>query len=100
MKYIKTFESHNQSLLEFVNTSQKSEFLPNLTIEEIAKKYNQTPEYILEFEEYLKMCQENGSDIFTGRHMSSPDEEYQFHLKENYPEYRGDDENISHGHDL
>lgn len=101
MKHLKTFESYNQQLiLEFVNPNQKSAFLPNLTFADLANKFKKTPEYISEFEEYLKMASENNPHVFGLNNELSKEEEYQFHLEENYPEYLGDDEIVSHGHDL
>ena len=101
MRYIKTYESYNQQLiLEFVNPNQKSAFLQNLTFADLANKFKKTPEYISEFEEYLKMASENNPDVFSENSEISKEEEYQFHLEENYPEYLNDSGNVSHSHDL
>lgn len=101
MKHLKTFESYNQQLiLEFVNPNQKSAFLPNLTFADLANKFKKTPEYISEFEDYLKMASENDPHVFAKNSELSKEEEYQFHLEENYPEYLGDGGNASHEPDL
>lgn len=84
MKKIKLF-------LEFV-ASDQSQFIPDMTIGELAKKFGKTTDYILEFEIYLKMCQVNGGDNgpedpFWKKSNMEPLEEYKFHLEENYPSY-------------
>lgn len=97
MKYIKRFESYNleSPILEFLNVNQKSQFLRNLTFADLANKFKKTPEYIAEFENYLKLATENGRGFKPSQYMS-PEEEYKFHLEENYPEYLGDDEGSAH----
>lgn len=97
MKYIKTFETYNQLILEFVNPNQKSAFLQNLTFADLANKFKKSIEYISEFEEYLKNAQEVSlTDMFAKNSQLSKEEEYKFHLEENYPEYLDDDSDASY----
>jgi hypothetical protein len=88
MRYIKTFESYNNLILEFVNPNQKSAFIQNLTFSDLANKFKKTIEYISDFEEYLKKAKEiSGTHIFNNNSGLSKEEEYKFHLENNYPEY-------------
>lgn len=87
--------------LEFVASDfvKASKFIPQKTIEQLAKMFEQSPEYILEFEAYLEMVIENGGDNgpedpFWSKNFNSETEtdralaEYKFHLEGNYPSYR------------
>ena len=76
MKKIKLF-------LEFVSSNQ-SQFIPSMTITELAKEFGKTTDYILEFETYLKMLVENGNHAVSA---FSVLKDYKFHLEENYPSY-------------
>ena len=76
MKKIKLF-------LEFV-ASDQSQFIPDMTITELAKKFGKTTDYILEFEAYLKMLVENGKGVIGKKNAL---EDYKFNLEENFPTY-------------
>ena len=76
MKKIKLF-------LEFVSSNQ-SQFIPSMTITELAKEFGKTTDYILEFETYLKMLVENGKGVIGKKNAL---EDYKFNLEENFPTY-------------
>lgn len=72
--------------LEFVagDSVKASKFVPQMTIEQLAKMFEQSPEYILEFETYLAMLVENGKGVIGKKNAL---EDYKFNLEENFPTY-------------
>jgi hypothetical protein len=101
MKNIKSFKdwSMNEEFFGFgedkqeVDPKTKSKFLPNMTFEDLAKKYDVTPEYISEFEDYLTNNLEMGN---LGGSSKISEEDYHFHLTENFPETHEDDDSTRH----
>jgi hypothetical protein len=80
MKKIKLF-------LEFVNGNTKSFYLPQMTLGELAKKFNKTIDYISEFETYLQdMVDLKSQSISIMKNSGdTPEEIYKFNLEENFP---------------
>lgn len=72
--------------LEFVASDfvKASKFIPQKTISELAKMFEQSPEYILEFETYLAMLVENEKGVIGKKNAL---EDYKFNLEENFPTY-------------
>ena len=101
MKNIKSFKdwSMNEEFFGFgedneleVDPMTKSKFLPTMTFEDLSKKFGVTPEYISEFEIYLT----NNIEMGNIRSSKISEEDYQFHLTENFPETHEDDDSGRH----
>lgn len=72
--------------LEFVASDfvKASEFIPTMTISQLAVMFKQEPSYILEFETYLAMLVENGKGVI-GK--TNALEDYKFNLEGNFPTF-------------
>lgn len=91
MKNIMSFNdwSMNEEFFGFgeeeeIDPNTQSKFLTKMTLGDLAKKFNVTPEYISEFEVYLSDNLDMGN-VHDDDNIISEDE-YEFHLKENFPE--------------
>ena len=90
IKSYKEFTMTNEEIFGFgeleeekLDPKTKSSFFPNMTFEDLAKKYKVTPEYISEFEIFLK----DNIDMHNVKKSDINEEGYEFHLTNNFPEY-------------